>query len=74
MTYDQRITYHGFSFEEHKVKTEDGYILSIWRIFKKERRTQGKVVIVNHGLLDSSYTFLAHGENESLPFILANDG
>ncbi len=62
--------------------TEDGYILSAWRIPGKISESQNnkkqilnkRAVILNHGLLDNSYTFLAHGEDKSLPFILANNG
>jgi hypothetical protein len=68
---------HGFDFEEHKILTEDGYVLTAWRIPGRTNEIRNRVkrsVMINHGLLDNAYTFLAHGENESLPFILANNG
>jgi len=70
--------YYGFKFEEHEIKTEDGYILKAWRIPGKlneiEIGRKKRAVIMNHGLLDSGYTFFAHDEYQSLPFILANNG
>ena len=69
----------GFAFEEHKITTEDGYILTAWRIPGKlnnhyKNKNRKKPVILNHGLLDSGYSFFALGEHHSLPFILANNG
>ena len=53
--------------------TEDGYILSLWRIYSKESTGKfKKSILISHGLLDNSFTFLARGKNESLPFILAS--
>jgi lysosomal acid lipase/cholesteryl ester hydrolase len=72
---------YGFNFEEHKVTTEDGYILTLYRIYGKlneseeeKKQKYKKSVLLVHGLLDSSFTFLAMNEQQSLPFILANNG
>ncbi len=77
-TYSEKIKYYGFKFEEHKIHTEDGYILSAWRIPGKEGEKRNhenkRAVILNHGLLDNAYTFIASDELKSLPFILANNG
>ena len=33
--YKTYITNEGYKFEEHNITTEDGYILSVWRIPRK---------------------------------------
>lgn len=80
-THQEKISFHGFLFEEHKIQTDDGYIMSAWRIpgrisegRNKNNAKPKRAVILTHGLLDSGYTFFAHGENESLPFLLADHG
>jgi hypothetical protein len=76
-TVEEKINYHGFKFEEHKIKTDDGYILTALRIparITEINNYKKRAVMITHGLLDASYTFLAHGEKESLPFILASAG
>lgn len=76
-TYSEKLIVAGFRFEEHKIITDDGYILSIWRIpgplgdYSKKSK---KPIILQHGLLDDSYTFLALNINRSLPLILAREG
>ncbi len=79
MAYYELIRQYGYNFEEHKITTEDGYILTAWRINKNDPNLKNnfinkKTVILNHGLLDNAITFFAHGKKESLPFILADDG
>ncbi len=75
--YREKVKYYGLHFEEHKITTEDGYILSAWRILKKNddnKIGKKRAVILNHGLLDSAYTFLAFEEKNCLPLILAERG
>ena len=38
MTFEEIILHNGFEFERHKVTTEDGYILHVFRIKMKEER------------------------------------
>jgi len=66
----------GFPIEEHFVTTSDGYVLTMFRIptdgnLKRASRTP---VILQHGLLDSSFTWVNNLEHESLGFILASSG
>ena len=79
-SYQKIINEAGYHFEEHKIRTEDGYILTAWRIpcllnetnidiYKKRRP-----VILQHGLIDSSYTWLLLDKNHSLPFLLVDNG
>ncbi len=81
LLYHEKVNIYGFHFEEHKVHTEDGYILTIFRIYGKvseseeeKRNKYKKSVLLVHGLLDSSFTFFALDDKQSLPFILANNG
>ncbi|ETO27304.1 carboxylic ester hydrolase [Reticulomyxa filosa] len=70
----------GYPLEEHFVTTEDGYILGVFRIpfSRKESRgalNSGKpVVFLQHGLEDSSFTWVNNFENESLAYILSDNG
>jgi len=76
-TYVEKIMAAGYQFEEHKTVTEDGYILSIWRISGKikEKRVPGKKpIIFTHGLLDDAYTWIVLNPNSSLPMMLSNQG
>lgn len=76
-TYGEKVIAAGFRFESHKVVTEDGYILTVWRIPGKlgnYSREAKKPVILQHGLLDDSYTFLVLRINMSLPLQLALQG
>ena len=61
----------GLTYEEHKILTEDGYILTAWRINNKH---YGEPVILQHGLFDSSYTWVMLENEYSLPILLAKEG
>jgi pimeloyl-ACP methyl ester carboxylesterase len=84
LDYKTIINNYGYSFEEYEITTNDGYILNLWRIpgklnsksnkhnnkffgLKKEK----KVILLQHGLLDDSWTWFAL-KNNSLPFLLSN--
>lgn len=69
----------GYPMEACTVETVDGYILELYRIprgrneseYNGERRP---AVLLWHGLLDSSATWVINGPEESLGFILADAG
>lgn len=62
----------GYNFESHKIITEDGYILTIWRIYKDVTHPHAHPVIMQHGLLDSSWSWLINNDKKlTLPYILA---
>ena len=79
-SYQSIINKAGYHFEEHKILTEDGYILTAWRIpclINESNLDLYKTrppVILQHGLIDSSYTWLLLDKNFSLPFLLVNNG
>ena len=51
---------YGYTMEEHWPVTDDGYILMIHRVVPKSKKAP--VVFLQHGLLDSSATWLLNGK------------
>ena len=37
-SYKNEINSYGYDFEEHKITTSDGYILSLWRIQQSRKK------------------------------------
>lgn len=72
-----RVAVYGYACEEHTVTTEDGYILSMQRI---PSGISGGIagdripVLLQHGLLMDGVTWLLNSPDESLAFILADNG
>ncbi|POM65270.1 Triacylglycerol Lipase [Phytophthora palmivora] len=72
----------GYVVETHNVTTADGYILTMHRLPKSYDESQsgeiaadGKpAVLVQHGLLDSSFSWVCNFRNQSLAFVLADAG
>ncbi|XP_057792722.1 triacylglycerol lipase 2-like [Salvia miltiorrhiza] len=69
----------GYTCEEHMVTTKDGYILSLQRIptGRSGATTKGgpkPPVLLQHGLMSDAMTWLAMSPDESLGFILADNG
>ncbi|KAJ6680517.1 LYSOSOMAL ACID LIPASE-RELATED [Salix purpurea] len=68
---------HDYICEEHTVTTEDGYILSLQRIpVGRSGGTRGKrpPVLLQHGLLMDGITWLLLPPDQSLAFLLADNG
>lgn len=65
----------GYKGEAHKVKTQDGYFLTVHRIRSKENemKTKGTAFLM-HGLFRNSADFLATGPKIALPYLLADSG
>jgi len=76
----QLITEKGYPCQQMDVTTSDGYILTIQRIpygakSPGNKQTAGKpVAYLQHGLLDSSATWVMNFPNESLGFLMADAG
>lgn len=67
----------GYFFEEHKVITPDGYILTVYRIpgGPVDPPRPGKLVVfIQHGLLSSSADWLIIGKERSLAYMLSDAG
>lgn len=76
---------YGFPVMEYGVITDDGYILTIFRIpfGNDEEKGPGKIagierrrppVFLQHGLIDSADTWILNGPQLSPAFLLANSG
>lgn len=68
----------GYPGEDHDVITDDGYILTIQRIptgrNSKTDEPSKTPILLQHGLLDASSTWVLNFPNQSLGFILADAG
>lgn len=67
----------GYLAEEHDVTTQDGYVLTIQRIISPKHinnRAPKPAVLLQHGLLDASSTWVVNFPAQSLGFILADKG
>lgn len=60
---------YGYPAEEHKIETNDGYILSMHRI-----KRDGPPIFLMHGLLGSSDDFVVAGTDSGLAYMLADSG
>lgn len=71
-----RAARHGYEAREYTVQTDDGYILGLHRIQKRQRENGGKrvPVLLMHGLLLSSACWLDAGPGTGLAYLLAQDG
>lgn len=74
--YAEMIRENGYEFEEHEVETEDGYILSLWRIPNPIGKVyqKAKPVVLQHGLFDDSWTWFTLKKGFSIPYILSDKG
>lgn len=74
----EAIQKHGYPVQVHTVITEDGYILRMHRIpsspIAKSEKSARQPVLLMHGLMDSSATFVLMGPNQSLAYMLADAG
>jgi len=69
----------GYPIQQHFATTKDGYILGVYRIPHGRNGAFSDikakpVVFLQHGLLDSSYTWVNNFPHQSLGFILADNG
>jgi len=75
--FTQIVQSKGYPCETHQVVTDDGYILTVFRIpygVKNSNPTNRPPVFLQHGLLDSSFTWILNEPYESLSYILADSG
>ena len=66
----------GFNLETHWVTTTDGFINKMYRLNSKPLADgeSRPAVIMMHGLVDSSDSWMINGRNKSHAFILADEG
>ncbi|KFB46695.1 AGAP003082-PB-like protein [Anopheles sinensis] len=66
---------YGYPIENHKVTTADGYILTLTRIPPRSKSTKRSLpVLLVHGVFASSADFLIIGPNNSIAYLLADNG
>ncbi|XP_029707755.2 lipase 1 [Aedes albopictus] len=69
------ISKYGYEVESHLVTTEDGYELTMFRILPRQPSETKKLpVLMVHGLMSSSVDFIIIGPNNSLAYLLADNG
>ncbi|XP_054257102.1 lipase 1-like [Macrosteles quadrilineatus] len=65
---------YGWRSEEHRITTEDGYILPLHRIVSKKSKNKKPPVLLQHGILGASDMWILRGSDKDLPFVLAKAG
>ncbi|XP_050514295.1 lipase 3-like isoform X2 [Diabrotica virgifera virgifera] len=74
-TIEELVGKEGYAVESHHVTTEDGYILTLYRIPRgKSDQAPSKVVLLQHGVLASCTDWILFGKERGLAFILADLG
>ncbi|XP_024882714.1 uncharacterized protein LOC112461630 [Temnothorax curvispinosus] len=71
LSIPQMIQKAGFPAEAHIVQTEDGYLLTLYRI---PGNNSSPPVLLQHGLLTSFADWLIPGRDKGLGFVLADQG
>ena len=74
-TFKEIIEEHGFRLEEHTTQTEDGFILTVFRVTNSDGNVpkDAPVAFMQHGILDSGETWCMDAE-KSPCFRLINAG
>jgi gastric triacylglycerol lipase len=65
---------YGYRCDDYEAETEDGYLLSVQRIYPNAPGGRKGVVFLQHGLTDNAAGFVLNPPNQALPFILADNG
>ncbi|CDW75411.1 lysosomal acid lipase cholesteryl ester hydrolase-like [Stylonychia lemnae] len=76
MTIREQIESRGYVYEEHKIQTEDGYILTAFRVpCKKGENADSKTPIqMQHGLFDDGGSWFFNNETLDLSLQLVDQG
>jgi gastric triacylglycerol lipase len=74
LSFEDLCSKYGFKVESHAVTTQDGYILKMFHIGAGQSFSTGIPVLLQHGLLDSSDTFIVNTADKSPAFALASAG
>ncbi|KAJ8718192.1 hypothetical protein PYW07_006122 [Mythimna separata] len=69
MSIDAILVKYGYRVEKHEVVTEDGYVLTMFRI-----PSSGPAVFLMHGLLGSADDYIIAGPASGLAYLLAQHG
>ena len=81
LTLCKLVQLRGFGCEEHFVTTDDGFILGVfhltpagWKRSSSDLPNSRPAVLMMHGLLDCSFTWVNNFANQSLAFMLVTAG
>ena len=74
MNFKQIVEREGVLYEEHDVVTDDGYILTMQRIRAKGLPKVALVVLLQHGLLSQSDTWIDNDPSVAVAFRLVREG
>jgi len=64
----------GYKIERFNVTTDDGYILGMFHMPSTQAGSHNTPIILQHGILDSSYTWVNNFPDQSLGFMLVDRG
>ena len=66
----------GYQLTEYNYPTPDNYILTTWRVRNPNSKAKSHPypVVLHHGLLDTSFTYVSNQPFQSLAYILADKG
>jgi pimeloyl-ACP methyl ester carboxylesterase len=75
-SFQQVVEENGFKFEQHEVETEDGYLLTVFRVMNAEVAAGKKqpVVFMQHGLMDTADTWIMNFAEKAPGFMIAKAG
>lgn len=78
MTIQEQIESRGYLYEEHKIVTDDGYILTAFRVPGKKTEMVGEIirqpVIMQHGLIDDGGTWFFNNNTLDISLELVDLG
>ncbi|KAI8129748.1 Lipase 3 [Lucilia cuprina] len=78
LTTADRIADHGYPAETHRTITEDGYIITMFRIPYSHKLQNAKqyrpIVLIQHGLFSCSDAWMFNGPDDGIAFLLADAG
>ena len=77
LSIPEQVAKYGYEFEEHTILTEDGFLLTAFRIPRKigQHNNASKTpVYMQHGLLDDGGTFIFNNNSLDLSFDLVDRG
>ncbi|CAH2100276.1 unnamed protein product [Euphydryas editha] len=73
LNFTELTTKYGYPSEKHTVLTEDGYLLTVFRILPRCTDKRKIPVILGHGVIDSSDAWILTGPKTGFGYILSNN-
>ncbi|KOB67911.1 Lipase [Operophtera brumata] len=73
LNFTELTSKYKYTTQEHEVVTEDGYILTIFRILSKCDQVKQHPVLLLHGIFDSADLWIIAGREKGLAYILSNN-